>query len=450
MKTTARMEKILIVGSDTNYMYRLSKILTPFIYRSNRLEVLSSVNEEEMQMQLMKNPDIKLILLDNAMEHNELKHILGYIKEYPIIIIAEQVRNIPGLEIVNKQDIDEIKNHIAAKLDDYDKITKDSEISKTSLRLEIEYLMGKGKVISEVLDQVEKYAKIDKSILIEGETGTGKELIANYLYKLSTRKNMVTVNCGILNKELAASELFGSVKGAFTDARNRQGKVETADGGMLFLDELNSLSPDVQVKLLRFIEYGTYSKVGDTAERKANVRIIAASNKSIKEMVEKGEFRQDMYARFVKIIHIPTLNERIEDMDYFIDRFISEENKTLCKTASISDKARQFLIRYEWSENIRQLKNLIETLVVEVEPDKSSKKHIIQIPLILECLNERQQNKSDGIRENDYTLQTARDNATKKAIRQALEEAKGNNDEAIKLLDISHKQYYNLKKKLKI
>jgi transcriptional regulator with PAS, ATPase and Fis domain len=330
-----------------------------------------------------------------------------------------------------------------------DKIAEDSGISKTSLRQEIEYRMGKGKVISEVLDKVEKYAKTDQPVLIEGATGTGKELIANYLCRLSSRKK-ITVNCGSLSRELANSELFGSVKGAFTDARDTKGKVEAADGGILFLDEFNSLPLDVQANLLRLIEHNTFTKVGDIVEHKANVRIIAAGNKSFKESVTRGELRLDLYERFIKTIYVPTLKERIEDIDYFIDRFIAEENKALGKNVSISNAARNFLINCNWPGNVRQLKNFITTLIIEAEMDRQSKKYVIQPQSVRECFNERCQNNFDNIPEDDYTLQTAYDTAEKKAILRALDKTGGNNEKAIELLGVSHGNYYNLKKKLGI
>jgi two-component system response regulator HydG len=263
-------------------------------------------------------------------------------------------------------------------------------------------------------------------------------------------KKMITVNCGTLSKELATSELFGSVKGAFTDAHDKKGVVEAADGGILFLDEFNSLPLDTQLNLLRFIEYKTFIRVGDTTVHAADVRIIAAGNKSFKELVKKGELRQDLYERFVKTIYIPTLKERSEDTDCFIDRFISEENKTLDKNVSISNEARNLLTGHDWSGNIRQLKNFIKTLVIEVDINKQSKEYVIQPQLVRECLNERYHNTTINISEDDYTLQTACDNAAEEAIIRALDKTGGNNDQAIKLLNISRGTYYSLKKRLRI
>jgi DNA-binding NtrC family response regulator len=461
MKKITGIGKILIVDSDTDYICRLSKILDCFDYKGNKFKVLSSTNEEETQMKLKGNPDIKLVLIDDSMEC--IEHVLNLVEKHPvmqILIISEQARNTSkqDQEFVHKSDIDKIKDCIVTQLNDYNKIKKDSKIPKNSSRRDIEYLMGKGKVISKVIDQVEKYAKINKPILIEGATGTGKELIVGYLCRLCGRE-ITVVNCGAVSKELAYSELFGSVKGAFTDARNMKGKVEAAEGGVLFLDEFNSLPLDIQVNFLRLIENNTYTKLGDTIEYKANVRIIAASNKPVEELVEKGELRQDLRERFVKVIHIPTLNERIEDMDYFIDRFIAEENKTLNRAASISNDARKLLAGHDWLGNIRQLKNCIESLVIEVELDSHSQEYIIKTQLLRGCFDGyRQEKTGDSTRddgtEEDYTIRTAcetvYDNAAEKAIRRALIKTGGNNDKAIKLLEISRGTYYNFKKKFGI
>jgi transcriptional regulator with PAS, ATPase and Fis domain len=253
------------------------------------------------------------------------------------------------------------------------------------------------------------------------------------------------------------------VKGAYTGAHeDKKGLVEAANGGILFLDEFNSLPYDIQVNLLRVIEYNTFTKVGGTVEQTVDIRIIAAGNESFEKLVKTGELRPDLRERFIKVIYVPTLNERIEDFDYFIDRFLSEENKRQDKTVCISSEARNFLINQRWQGNIRQLKNVIATLVIEVEMDKQSKKDVIQLQLVKKCFDEYvkcfddvQENSTSDIQEvdipkEDYTLQTAYDSVEKKAIIRALEKAKGNNGKAINLLGISRATYYKLKEKFRI
>jgi DNA-binding NtrC family response regulator len=461
------VEKVLIVDGKANLINTVSKFLAGFRHKKKKLEVFATTNEEAVRMHLREHPDIKIVLLDNSMERQDIGRIPDYIKNLKthiqIIIISD---DIPEQEIIDEYSADDfidkrkwdsisVKTCIAASLDKYDKLVEASEITKIQERLYIESMMGKGKVMSKVLDTVEKYALIDKPILIEGAIGVGKELIANYLSKLSGRKKMITVSCTTLSKELDGIELFGWVKGS----QNKKGFVEAAANGILFLDEFDSLSLNSQIKLLRLIEYKTFNKVGNTVEYQANVRIIAAGNKSFKKLVEKGEFRQNLYEHFIKVIYIPTLKERIEDIDYFIDRFLAEENKMLGKTVIISNEARKLLSNHKWIGNIRQLKNFIDSLVIEVEMNKQSK-YVILPELVQDSFNgqnsfnKHPQNKTADIQEEDYTLRTAcdiaNDSAAKKAILRALDKTRGHNENAIKLLAISHGTYYSLKKKFGI
>jgi transcriptional regulator with PAS, ATPase and Fis domain len=397
MKEINKTEKIIITGDNKRYINKLLLSLTNLEHNGNRLQILAATDEGATQMLLKENPDTKLVLLYCSMEcYDSAYCILVYIKEdlktdTLTVIISDKAADILRQEIakykyapdnvIPNQDINRIKLCIHTHLDNYDRRIG-AKISKNTIRQDIEYRMGNGKVISKVLDCVEKYAEIDKPFLIEGDTGTGKELIANYWYKLSSLKKLTIVNCATLSKELAISDMFGSVKGAFTGAENKEGFVKVSDGGLLFLDEFNSLPFDIQTKFLRLMEYGDYYKVGDTVVQKANVRIIAAGNKSFKELVKKGEFRLDLYKRFIDTVYVPTLKERIEDIDFFIDRFISEENKALGKTESISDEAQILLIRHDWTGNVRDLKNFIEKLVIMVRPDEYSNKYIIQPQLV--------------------------------------------------------------------
>jgi transcriptional regulator with PAS, ATPase and Fis domain len=415
--TKTTLEKILVIDGETDYICTLSDCYQ---------HILGASNEEEVRIQLKENPDIKLVLLNNSIERFD--HILKRITKDPkikVLITSDQAENISEQEFVYKLDFESMKTAIDVQLNNYNTIAKDTKTAKSLLRQGIENLMGKGKVISAVIDKVEQYARIDEPLLIEGKTGTGKELIANYIYKLSGRKNMITINCSTIPKELANSELFGSVKGAFTDAQNKKGLIEAADGGILFLDEFNSLLHDCQAYLLRFIEYKTFTRAGDTVERKADVRIIVAGNVSFTESVMKGELRRDLYERFVKTLYIPTLQERIEDIGHFIDRFIVEENEKQGKTVIISNEARKLLADYDWTGNICQLKNRITMLVIETEPDNNRpKKCVIKPQAVREYFNEHYQNTLIDIPEDDYTLKTAYsvacDSAARKAIIQAL------------------------------
>jgi len=471
-------QKILIVDDNSNFIESLRKTLKNFHPKDKELEILAAKNEQGAIVLLQENQDIKVMLLDYAMEHEDSgKRIFDFVRKrlknetIQIIYLTGEVGNSDQRKIVDRDspndfinknpwDSERVKTSIATRLDAYDKLIsitaeantalKEAEIYKSVARKEIEEKMGKGKAISKVFDQIEKYAKTDAPILLEGETGTGKELIANYLWKNSSREEMRILNCGSLSAELADSELFGYKKGAFTGAdSDKIGLVKATDKGILFLDEINSLPLEVQVKLLRVIEYGTFIRKGDTEETKVDVRIIAAGNKSFQDLIEKGEFRDDLYERFNRKIYIPTLKERIEDIDHFIDYFLLNESNKQSKKVFISDEARKLLTKNEWERNVRQLKNTIANLVTEVELDKKSKTYIIQPELIKECLQEKGKRKND-VPDNDFSLQTAVDIATKKAILRALEKTSGHNEKAIELLIIARGTYYKEKDRLGI
>jgi transcriptional regulator with PAS, ATPase and Fis domain len=210
----------------------------------------------------------------------------------------------------------------------------------------------------------ERIAATDIPVLLLGETGTGKEVFANAIHKSSkrNRQSFVAINCSAFNKELLESELFGHRAGAYTGAiKDKKGLVEVADKGTLFLDEVGELSADLQAKMLRFLENGEFIKLGDTKVSKANVRIIAATNRDLKEEVSQKQFREDLYYRLNGVsVSLPPLRERIEDLPLLIDHFLREislkENK---QVAQLDPAALYLMQQYKWKGNIRELKNVL-------------------------------------------------------------------------------------------
>lgn len=227
-------------------------------------------------------------------------------------------------------------------------------------------LVGKSQAMMTIEDLVEKFARSNCPVLITGETGTGKELIARAIHFNSPRKHkaFVAVNCGAFTSDdLLASELFGHVKGAFTDAKfDKKGKFELSDGGTIFLDEVSCMRPAMQVALLRVLRYGEIQKVGDdNATRKVNVRVVAASNQDLKRLIEEGRFREDVYYRLaVAEIKVPPLRDRKEDspllVEYFLEKFSGQEN---LEPKSVSSEAMKALMSYSWPNNIAGLENII-------------------------------------------------------------------------------------------
>lgn len=236
-------------------------------------------------------------------------------------------------------------------------------------------LIGKSKKMQQVYHLLSKVSNSESTILIQGENGTGKEMVAKAIHYNSQRKDalFMAVNCSAFNDNLLDSELFGHVKGSFTGAiKDKKGVFEVANGGTLFLDEIGDTSPSMQVKLLRILQEGTYMPVGATTPKKVNVRVIAATNKNLKEMIAKGEFREDLYYRINVInVALPSLKERQEDIPILMDFFIQkrcEESGLPLKT--FSKKCLEKMLDHTWPGNVRELQNEVERLVVLAGEDK--------------------------------------------------------------------------------
>jgi len=230
-------------------------------------------------------------------------------------------------------------------------------------------IVGSSHALLEVLRQVDQIAKIDSTVLILGETGTGKELVARAIHDRSPRKNraLVKVNCGAISAGLVESELFGHVRGAFTGAiANREGRFKLADGGTIFLDEVSELPPDTQVKLLRVLQEQEFEPIGSSKTIKVNVRIVAATNRDLEELVRAGKFRADLFYRLnVVPLRLPALRERAGDIPLLAMFFVQKCAKRLGRSiSSVSEQAMDWLTNYSWPGNVRELQNIIERAVI--------------------------------------------------------------------------------------
>ena len=230
-------------------------------------------------------------------------------------------------------------------------------------------MIGDSEAITHIKTMIEKVAPTDARVFITGPNGTGKELVAHWLHEKSERTKgpMVEVNCAAIPSELIESELFGHVKGSFTGAnKDRAGKFEAANGGTIFLDEIGDMSLSAQAKVLRALQENTISRVGSDKDIKVNVRVIAATNKDLKKEILEGNFREDLYHRLaVILINVPALNERREDIPLLIEFFaeqIASEQGTAVK--SFSPQAIKLLQNYDWTGNIRELRNVVERLII--------------------------------------------------------------------------------------
>jgi two-component system response regulator AtoC len=249
-------------------------------------------------------------------------------------------------------------------------------------RFSKDYIRGRSPLILQVYDIVDQVAKSEStSVLIEGESGTGKELIANLIHDQSARreKPFLEINCAAIPRELLESELFGHERGAFTDAKTqKQGLLEMADGGTVFLDEVGEMGLNIQVKLLRVLERMTFKRVGGTKDITVSVRIVSATNRNLEDLVKRGIFREDLYYRLKVIpIRVPALRERREDIIPLAKHFMQEFDKAFGKDfASISAEAEKMLLDYPWPGNIRELRNIFERTVLLEEGEAIEPRHL--------------------------------------------------------------------------
>jgi len=233
-------------------------------------------------------------------------------------------------------------------------------------------IIGKSQAIVEVLGMIEKVAPTDARVLIMGPNGSGKELVARQLHEKSTRMGgqFVEVNCAAIPSELIESELFGHEKGAFTSAiKQRLGKFELAEGGTLFLDEIGDMSLSAQAKVLRALQENKITRVGGDKDIMVNVRVLAATNKDLKKEISEGRFREDLYHRLsVIIIKVPSLNDRIDDIDLLVNKFLNDiANEYGSRKKEIKAEALEMLQKHNWTGNIRELRNVVERLVIMSE-----------------------------------------------------------------------------------
>jgi len=309
-------------------------------------------------------------------------------------------------------------------------------------------MIGKSKELKMVLRTVEQVAPTDTTVLITGETGTGKELVARGIHNLSPRKNrpLVKVNCGAIPEGLVESELFGHEKGSFTGAvQQRAGRFELADGGTIFLDELSELPNDIQVKLLRVLQEGEFERVGGTKTKKVDVRIIAATNRNLEKAMDDGKFRSDLYYRLnVFPIHVPSLRERVEDIEFLVNHFVDKFSRKAGKSIkSISKEALEKIRDYNWPGNIRELENIIERAIILSRGDSITLKDLPDID------NRSNQTNFDS---DDKSIKTLED-LERTHILEILEECKwvvDGNRGAAKILNINPSTLRSRMKKLGI
>ncbi len=370
------MPKILIIEDEAAIRRVLVKILTE---ESETYQVFEA-QDGLAGMELIKNEDFDLILCDIKMPKMDGVEVLEATKkikpEIPMVMIsghgdldvAVNTMRLGAFDYISKPpDLNRLLNTVRIALDRKELVVENKQLKKkVSKNYE---MVGESKAIQHIKDMIEKVAPTEARVLITGPNGTGKELVAHWIHEKSERSKgpMIEVNCAAIPPELIESELFGHIKGAFTSAiKDRAGKFEAANGGTLFLDEIGDMSLAVQAKVLRALQEGKVQRVGNDKDIKVDVRVVAATNKNLKEEIKDHRFREDLYHRLaVILIEVPSLNDRRDDIPLLIDFFtdkISQEQGTAKK--EFSKQAIKLLQAYDWTGNIRELRNVVERLII--------------------------------------------------------------------------------------
>ncbi|MDD3773324.1 MAG: sigma-54 dependent transcriptional regulator [Weeksellaceae bacterium] len=370
------MPKILIVEDEAAIRRVLSKIL---LEEDDKYQIEEATDGLEA-LEKIKKEDFDLVLCDIKMPKFDGIEVLEATKkikpETPFIMIsghgdletAVNSMRLGAFDYISKPpDLNRLLTAVRNALDKKQLIVE-NKILKKKVSKNYE-MIGESQAIAHIRDIIEKVAPTDARVLITGSNGTGKELVAHWLHEKSERSTapFVEVNCAAIPSELIESELFGHVKGAFTSAvKDRAGKFEAAHNGTLFLDEIGDMTLSAQAKVLRALQENTISRVGADKDIKVNVRVLAATNKDLKKEIAEGRFREDLYHRLaVILIKVPSLNDRRDDIplliEHFSEKITSEQGSAKKK---FSDKAIDLLKEYDWTGNIRELRNVVERLII--------------------------------------------------------------------------------------
>lgn len=370
------MAKILIIEDEASIRRVLSKILA----EENDQYVVFEAADGEEGLEKIKNDDFDLVICDIKMPKKDGEEVLQEAKkikpETPFIMIsghgdletAVNTMRLGAFDYISKPpDLNRLLTTVRNALDNKLLVVENKRLKK---KVSKNYQMiGESEPIQQIKDIIDKVAETDARVLITGPNGTGKELVAHNLHEKSNRAQfpLIEVNCAAIPSELIESELFGHVKGAFTSAvKDRAGKFEAADKGTIFLDEIGDMSLAAQAKVLRALQESMITRVGADKDIKVDVRVIAATNKDLRKEIEEGRFREDLYHRLaVILIKVPALNDRRDDIPLLIEHFtkkIAEENGSAQKV--FSTEAIDLLKKYDWTGNIRELRNVVERLII--------------------------------------------------------------------------------------
>ncbi len=370
------MPKILIIEDEA----AIRRVLVKILGEESDTYTVEEAEDGVLGLDKIKNDDYDLVLCDIKMPKMDGVEVLEAVKkvkpEIPFVMIsghgdletAIQTMRLGAFDYISKPpDLNRLLNTVRNALDRKVLVIENKMLKKkVSKNYE---MVGNSEPINHIKEIIEKVAPTDARVLITGPNGTGKELVAHWLHEKSERATaaFIEVNCAAIPSELIESELFGHVKGAFTGAvKDRAGKFEAADKGTIFLDEIGDMSLSAQAKVLRALQENMIQRVGAEKDIKVDVRVIAATNKDLKKEIEEGRFREDLYHRLaVILIKVPALNDRRDDIPVLVNHFaekIATEQGTAQK--KFSEDAVKLLQEYDWTGNIRELRNVVERLII--------------------------------------------------------------------------------------
>ena len=370
------MAKILIIEDEAS----IRRVLCKIIAEENSEYKVFDAEDGVQGLEKVKNEDFDLILCDIKMPKMDGVEVLEAVKkikpEIPVVMIsghgdletAITTMRLGAFDYISKPpDLNRLLNTVRNALEKKSLIVENKILKKKIGKNH--QIIGESEPIQKIKQMIDKVAPTDARVLITGENGTGKELVAHQLHDNSDRASalLIEVNCAAIPSELIESELFGHVKGAFTSAvKDKPGKFELADKGTIFLDEIGDMSLSAQAKVLRALQENVITRVGAEKDIKVDVRVVAATNKDLKKEIAEGRFREDLYHRLaVIIIKVPALNDRREDIPLLIEHFVSkitQDQGTVKKV--FSAQAIEMLKAYDWTGNIRELRNVVERLLI--------------------------------------------------------------------------------------
>jgi len=450
------MAHILVVDDEKNYRVVLTKLLTEAGHR------VSTAENPFAALELLGREDVALILSDLRMPNMDgmafHQRVLSDFGDIPFIIVTAFATVETALQAMKAGAFDYLmkpfKNEeilvVVEKALDFAKLRTENVLLRRQLDASTgSEIIGQSAVVKQLLHDIKQVAPAPTSVLVTGESGTGKELVARALHQSSMRKSatLVAVNCATFAENLLESELFGHERGAFTGATERKrGLLEMADGGTLFLDEIGEMPLPLQPKLLRLLQEKRFRRVGGTAEIECDVRVVAATNRDLKALIESGQFRDDLYYRLnVVTLNTPTLRERVEDIPllalFFLRRYARELGRPV---GGFAAETLQLLQQYTWPGNVRELQNIIERGVLFCSGDQFKPE---ELPLSLQGAVDDSPKSRPNSPELGKPLPELLEDVESGLIHQAMIQARGVQAQAARLLGISRSNLqYKLRK----